>query len=67
MRSVRRRGAPGRPRLWSLANKVALLLCAVIGLAFAFVFLYVVPQLEASLERQRTRDLGGRPRRPCPC
>jgi len=46
-----------RPRLRSLANKLALLFSAIIAFAFAGVLLYVVPQLQSNLEEQALRDL----------
>ena len=46
-----------RRRLWSLANKLALLFSAIIAIAFAGVLLYVVPDLESNLEDQALSDL----------
>jgi signal transduction histidine kinase len=48
---------PGRPRLRSLGNKLALLFSAIIAIAFAGALLYVVPQLQSNLEEQALRDL----------
>ena len=47
-----------RRRLWSLANKLALLFSAIIAIAFAGVLLYVVPDLQSNLEEHALRDLG---------
>jgi signal transduction histidine kinase len=41
----------------SLANKVALLLCVIIVVAFSMIFLYVVPQLQSNLEEQTLAEL----------
>ena len=46
-----------RAHLTSLKNKLALVFFAIIALAFAVIFFYVVPQLESSLESQKLRDL----------
>jgi signal transduction histidine kinase len=46
-----------RPRLWSLPNKLALLFFATIALAFAVLYLTVVPELESNLRQQTLQDL----------
>lgn len=47
----------GRPRLWSLPNKLALLFFATIVLAFAVLYFIVVPELESNLREQTLEDV----------
>lgn len=48
---------PGRPRLRSLRNKLALLFFAITAAAFSVIYFYVIPQLESNLERKKLDDL----------
>ncbi len=45
------------PPARSLGNKLALVFFAVIAVAFAVIFLVVVPQLQTNLEKQRVTEL----------
>ena len=46
-----------RPRLRSLKHKLALVFCAITGVAMVAIWFYVIPQLQTSLYHQRQQDL----------
>jgi two-component system OmpR family sensor kinase len=47
----------GRPRLYSLRNKLALLFLGITAAAFGVIYFFVVPQLQSSLEDARLDEL----------
>ena len=48
---------PGRKRLRSLRNRLALMFFAITAVALAVVIFVFLPQLESNIERQKLRDL----------